>query len=175
MFFWVLTITFLSVIIKEKYEMDSYFAIAPILLILLAIIFGFRNLDLNQDRFSLVHISIALWVPLGALICYILTISSDLGSVISAGITGAFAAFLPSLNKQSDYLKKIPSAIYCGAFVGMSSATILPSISFVIIAGTLAGLFFLLSNNLFSGVGGKLGTIAFGGVVITSLINWMLI
>jgi hypothetical protein len=40
----------------------------------------------------------------------------------------------------------------------------------LVIAGVF-GIFFMLSKNLFVGIGGKLGTIAFGGVVIITLIN----
>jgi hypothetical protein len=53
----------------------------------------------------------------------------------------------------------------------MSSVEIIPSIVLVTAAGVFAGLFFMLSKNLFVGIGGKLGTIAFGGVVIITLIN----
>jgi hypothetical protein len=45
------------------------------------------------------------------------------------------------------------------------SSVIIPSIVLVIAAGILAGLFFYVIKNLFVGMGGKLGTIAFGGVV----------
>jgi hypothetical protein len=52
----------------------------------------------------------------------------------------------------------------------MSSVEIIPSIVLVIAAGVL-GHIFLCYQNLFVGIGGKLGTIAFGGVVIITLIN----
>ncbi|WFO16126.1 hypothetical protein M601_021115 [Cellulophaga baltica 4] len=55
----------------------------------------------------------------------------------------------------------------------MSSSEITPSIYFVIAAGMVAGLFYMFSKNLFLGVGGKLGTIAFAGVVTVSLIYWL--
>lgn len=80
------------------------------------------------------------------------------------------ASFIPEINKDSSYLAKLPVAIYCGVFVGMSSSEIVPSIGFVTAAGLVAGVFLLLSKNLFLGVGGKLGTVAFGGVIIVSLI-----
>jgi hypothetical protein len=44
----------------------------------------------------------------------------------------------------------------------MSSVEIIPSIVLVIAAGVLRACF-MLSKNLFVGIGGKLGTIAFGG------------
>ena len=68
----------------------------------------------------------------------------------------------------------MPPAIYCGVFVGMSSAVIVPSVGFILAAGILAGVIYILSKNIFLGMGGKLGTMAFGGVLLVSLINWLL-
>jgi hypothetical protein len=53
------------------------------------------------------------WVPVGAVMCYLLNLYFDFGSVISAGIIGTLASFLPSINKESYYLKQLPAAIYC--------------------------------------------------------------
>ena len=73
------------------------------------------------------------------------------------------------------YLKQIPVSIYCGAFVGMSSVDTSPSILFVFAAGCVAGLLLMVTKNLYLGVGGKLGTIAFGGVILSSLMYWLFI
>lgn len=166
----LMQITFLSMIVKEKYDTDNFIAALSILLIAL-IIFGHKYLDLHHDEYSYEKFSVAIWVPIGAVLCHLLNIYSDFGAILSAGIIGTLASFIPTINKKSDYLKELPTAIYCGVFVGMSSIEITPSIGFVIVAGTLAGVFLLLSKNLFIGIGGKLGTIAFVGVAIVSLIN----
>jgi hypothetical protein len=107
-------------------------------------------------------------VALGAcrtVMCYLLNLSTDFGSVISAGIIGTLASFLPSINKESYYLKQLP-AVYCGVFVGMSSVAIIPSIVLVIAAGILAGLF-LCYQKFVCWNGWKTRSIAFVGVVIT--------
>jgi hypothetical protein len=73
--------------------------------------------------------------PLGACrSCNVLSFKLvlDFGSVISAGIIGTLASFLPSINKESYYLKQLPAAIYCGVF--MSSVAIIPSIVLVVAA-----------------------------------------
>jgi len=167
-------ITFLTMIVKEKYETDGFAAIVLILFITLTMFLGYRYLDLHHEVYAYEKIAVAIWVPIGAVICHLLNVYGGLGSVLSAGTTGTLASFLPTINKQSVYLKNLPAAIYCGAFVGMSSAEITPSVGFVIAAGVLSGVFFMLSKNLFLGIGGKLGTIAFGGVAIVSLIYWLL-
>lgn len=166
----LIQVTFLTIIVKEKYEAGNVTAILSLFLITLTIYFGYRYLDLHHEEYSYEKVSVIIWVPIGAVTCYLLNVFGGLGSVLSAAVTGTVASFLTSINKQSIYLKKLPAAIYCGAFVGMSSLEIIPSIGFVLAAGILAGIFLMLSKNLFLGIGGKLGTIAFGGVVIVSLL-----
>lgn len=162
-------------IVKEQYKADNFTALLLLLFITLTLLFGYKYLNLHHEEYSYEKTSVAIWVPIGAIVCYLLNIYTDLGSVLSAGIIGTLASFLPSINnKQSDYLRKVPDAIYCGVFVGMSSIEITPSIRLIIAAGILSGIFFILSKNLFVGIGGKLGSIAFGGVVLINLINGLL-
>lgn len=120
------------------------------------------------------QILVLFWIPIGAVFCYSLTIYGGFDSVLSAGITGLLGSFLPTIKKQSIYLKKLPPAIYCGAFVGMSNVNVMPSICSIVFAGLFTGIFYLLFRNLFLGFGGRLGTIAFIGVMITLLIRWLL-
>src|SRR5690554_949420 len=163
----------------KKHKVIRIFTIASILLI--QIIFLIK---LVQDKYAannrsatltilLIAISLAIWVPIGALACYSLNLHTNLGSVICAGIIGTIASFIPSISKDIAYLQKIPAAIYCGVFVGMSSSLVLPSTQFVLASGTLAGIFYMLSKKLFFGFGGKLGTIAFCGVLVVALINYL--
>ncbi|MBJ7881353.1 hypothetical protein [Gelidibacter salicanalis] len=166
-------IAFLTMIVKETYAIDTRIAILLIGLIVLTLLFGHKYLDLHHDEYAYEKASIALWVPVGALLCYLLYTYTDVGNVIAAAIIGTAASFLPNINRNSDYLKKLPTAIYCGVFVGMSSPVVAPSVFYVIAAGIIAGVVFLLSKNLFVGIGGKLGTIAFVGVVMVTLINFI--
>ena len=170
----LMQIIFLALIIKSKFETNNFVSMLLIVLITLIIVVGHRYLDLHHDEYSYEKLTVVIWVPLGALICYLLNVYTDLGSVLSAGIVGTLASFIPVLNKESLYLSKLPAAIYCGVFVGMSSIDVSPSITFVIIAGVIAGIVYLLSKNLFVGLGGKLGTIAFLSVGVVTLFNWFL-
>jgi hypothetical protein len=164
-------IVFLFLILKSNYDTSNYFIIIAILFISATVLFGHNYLDLHHSKYDYEKLSVVIWVPIGAIACHLLNVNYELGSVLSAGIIGTLGSFAPKLNKQSDYYKELPTAIYCGVFVGMSSNTITPTLGFVIAAGIIAGLFFLLSKNLFIGIGGKLGTMAFLGVFIVYLIN----
>ncbi|SDI12165.1 hypothetical protein [Winogradskyella thalassocola] len=167
-------VTFLTMIVNAHYETNAAIIIAA-LVIILTIVFGYRYLDLHHEDYAYEKISVVIWVPIGAVLCYLLNIHGGLGSILAMGIVGTLASFIPSLNKKSNYLQQLPASIYCGAFVGMSSVATTPSIGFVLAAGTLAGLFFMISKNLFLGVGGKLGTMAFAGVITATLIYSLMV
>lgn len=112
---------------------------------------------------------VIIFVIIGAILTSYLHLFTKLNSVFAATLIGTVASFLPDLNKKSKVLQNIPNAMYCGCFVGMSQKNVAIDYSLIIIAGIIAGIFFILSKNLFHGVGGKLGTLAFGSVVISSL------
>ena len=166
--------TLLTMIIRTHLETNLSFVLAAILIIL-TMAFGYKHLDLHHKDFAYEKLSYVLWVPVGAVLCYILNVTCGLGSILALGIVGTCASFLPALNKDSLYLKQIPISLYCGAFVGMSSVETSPSILFVFAAGCLAALLLMISKNLYLGVGGKLGTMAFGGVILSSLIYWLVV
>ena len=167
-------ITFLTMIVKEHYGTNTTIIITAIFIIL-TLLLGYRYLDLHHEDYAYERVAVVIWVPIGAVLCYLLNVNAGLGPILSMGIVGTLASFAPSLNKNSNYLKQIPASIYCGAFVGMSSVDTTPNIGFVLAAGTVAGLFFMISKNLFLGVGGKLGTMAFAGVTMATLIYWIIV
>ncbi|WP_299008035.1 hypothetical protein [uncultured Tenacibaculum sp.] len=113
---------------------------------------------------------VMIFVIAGALLTSYLHLFTPLNSVLAATLIGTIASFLPNLNKKSKVLQNIPNAMYCGCFVGMSQKHVAIDYSFILIAGMIAGIFYMFSKNLFHGVGGKLGTLAFGSVVISSLL-----
>ncbi|MBU2996414.1 hypothetical protein KO500_08205 [Cellulophaga baltica] len=164
-------VTILILIANSNYESDSFIAILSILIITIIVLVAHKYLDLHHNDHSHEKLSVVIWAPIGALLCFFINVYTDLGFVIAAGIVGTLASLIPLINNQSIYLQKIPVAIYCGVFVGMSSQQITPSFSFVLMAGILAGAFLSFSKNIFIGIGGKLGTMAFLGVLIVYLIN----
>lgn len=96
-----------------------------------------------------------------------------MGAVLAAGITGLFSSILPFINRGSDILRQLPVAIYCGAFAGMTAPFIANGYWFLFIAGVFSGIILVVSKDTLHGYGGKLGTIAFGGVSMVSLILFL--
>jgi len=96
-----------------------------------------------------------------------------MSAVLAAGIVGFTSSLLPFINRNSDVLRELPVAIYCGAFAGMTAPFIANGYSFIISAGLISGLILIFSKDTLHGHGGKLGTIAFGGVSAVSLILFL--
>lgn len=104
---------------------------------------------------SIFSISAANWLT------FVLNHSLRMGPVIASAVIGLAGGIL---------LPKYGSAIYCGSFVGMSSKTILPDVPALLLASLIAGIVFQMNANSLNGIGGKLGTIAFIGSVITGVV-----
>ena len=85
-------ITFLTRIVREHYETNAFIVIAA-LLVIISIVFGYKYLDLHHEDYAYEKISIVIWVPIGALICYLLNVNGGLGSILSMGIVGTIASF----------------------------------------------------------------------------------
>jgi hypothetical protein len=97
-------------------------------------------------------------VFVGALITYILAHDLGLGAVVAASVVGLIAGLI---------LPEDGAAIYCGAFVGMTSNNLLFDHGELALAGVISGVLFFITRPVFAGVGGRLGTIALVGSVLT--------
>ncbi len=89
-----------------------------------------------------------------------LSVEFELGPVVASAIIGLLGGLV---------LPAQGAAIYCGSFAGMSSAVLLANGGEMLAAGTVAGVIYVLASGSLSGFGGKLGTTAFAGTVVTGL------
>ncbi len=111
---------------------------------------------------------------LGALATFGMHLEFNMSAVLAAGITGLMSSVIPYINPKSDLGKELPPAIYCGAFAGMTAPLLAGGYIFILLAGIATGSLLIISKNAFNGFGGKLGTIAFGGVSLSFLILLLL-
>lgn len=103
-----------------------------------------------------------LGLLIGAITTYGLNHEVGFGAVLAAGLVGIFGAlFFPAYG----------AAIYCGAFIGMSSSEIFHGYVHVIVAALIAAIVYLTTKYVFTGFGGKLGTIALIGVAISVVLT----
>lgn len=113
-----------------------------------------------------------LAITLASVLTFYLSIDLEFGAVIASAGVGFVGSYLSMF--KSPQLKSLPVPIYCGSFVGMCSSLLEVDYFFVGYAGLGAGFIYLLTRDALNGVGGKLGTIAFGGVMLVSFIYSML-
>lgn len=172
LFVLIIQVIFLFAIFKENTQ-SLWIACLVILLSVLVLVTSIKG-EFHHEEHAYEHILVVLWIPVGALISFYLNHYLKLGPVISAGTVGGFGSFIPVIKRSSNYLRQLPAAIYCGAFIGMSSAGVAPNSLFIMTASFFTAVLLILSKNLFAGVGGKLGTLAFAGVVITSFIYFLI-
>jgi hypothetical protein len=99
-------------------------------------------------------------VVAGALLSHWINVDLKLGLVVGSAVVGLVAAVL-----VPDYA--VPA--YTGSFVGMAGTRLLPGYTHLAIAAVVAGIVYILALAVFGGFGGKLGTIAASGCVITGL------
>jgi len=99
-------------------------------------------------------------VFVGALASYWLNVNMQLGAVVAAALVGVLAGVL---------LPAYGVPIYCGSFVGMASPKILNQTE-IILAAAVAGVIYVLAQDVFNGFGGKLGTIACGACCLSAVL-----
>lgn len=96
----------------------------------------------------------------GGLVTYVVSCDLGLGAVAASGLIGLIGALI---------LPEQAVAIYCGSFVGMVSPALLNNHHEVLVAGLVGGVVYILAEGTLQGFGGKLGTIAFTGTVLTGV------
>jgi len=93
----------------------------------------------------------------GTLVTFAGAIELGLSPIVAASLVGITAALV---------VRRLAVPVYCGAFVGMTSPALFGSYLAATLAAVVAGLLFTAAYPVFHGVGGKLGTTAFVGVLL---------
>ncbi|MEJ5055861.1 hypothetical protein [Sphingobacterium sp. MYb382] len=162
---------FLLAIFREK--IHSYLILLFIASLSILMLYVYRKVDIHHPEHEVESYRIAVWVPIGAACSYYLNHRIGLGPVLAAAIIGSIASLAPQIKPSSTYYLGIPTAAYCGAFIGMSSTRVASNFAFVLIASFFTAVLLIISKSLLQGVGGKLGTLAFLGVALTYFILYL--
>ncbi|WP_379663826.1 hypothetical protein [Pseudopedobacter beijingensis] len=165
-------ILFLLTMFKENTH--SYLLLIFISSLLILTFYTYRKAQLHDMVHAYESYKVAVWVPVGAVFSYYLNHTMGLGPVLAASVVGAIASFIPNMNTNSAYLKKLPPAVYCGAFIGMSNTQIANGFTFILTASFFTAVFLVISKSVLNGIGGKLGTLAFLGVALTYFLIFLL-
>ncbi|MFN2261457.1 MAG: hypothetical protein ABR595_05285, partial [Psychroflexus sp.] len=154
---------------------DSVAVILGFALLSVFIVLAYNQHRSAEDSHLISDCQDAVYVCIGGVFTYFINTSFDLSAVIAAGSVGTIAAFLPDIFPKSKIAKRVPTPVYCGAFVGMTAPEVASGYSFIIFASLLTGILFIASKNILQGYGGKLGTLAFGGVVISTILTYIVL
>jgi hypothetical protein len=169
--FFIIFLALFSFAALQQNEMPNAIYYLFFLIVSLICIASFKLYkDVTEEVHDLKnHIHIMLGVIIGGVLTFVLNVEFKLGAAMAAGLVGILGAYLPQfirLPKAKDYA--VP--VYCGAFVGMSSTLVLSNIWLVLLASSLAALLFVVVKNVYLGVGGRLGVVAFMGVTLSTAI-----
>lgn len=85
--------------------------------------------------------------------------------VLATALVGALGGMVEAAGRSSHRWQGVAAPVYCGAFAGMTSELVLGHPAWVFLAGGLAGLLLSVLSESWNGIGGKLGTTAFLGVL----------
>ncbi len=91
-------------------------------------------------------------------------------SELAAALVGLLAGALPFLTTRIS--AGTAGALYVGAFAGMTSPVVLLGPQWLIVSGLLTGIWWSIARDAWAGIGGRMGTVAFAGVAMTSLLAW---
>ncbi len=107
-------------------------------------------------------VALAALAALGVLA---LTRGASASVVLATALVGVAGGALEAAGRSRHRWQGVAAPVYCGAFAGMTSQLVLGHPAWVVLAGGLAGLVLSVLSDSWSGIGGKLGTTAFLGVV----------
>ena len=103
---------------------------------------------------------------IGSLGTYFINSRYKISGVVASSLLGiTFGLILPNI---FDNGRSLAVALFCGTFIGMSTATKLTTRVSVLIASIIGTIIFLYTTPYFAGLGGKLGLIAFGASIATA-------
>lgn len=132
---------------------------------LILLTYSFMNYTIQDIGLKIItNFKSATALFLGAIITFSLQLYAGFGAVLAASSVGLIAYFIHSIKRDDS---NIHIAGYCGTFIGMTSPLVFKDFYAIIMAGIIGAIVYVFSRNVFNGVGGKLGSIAFVAVCLT--------
>jgi hypothetical protein len=149
------------------YEQHNEFYVIPFIFLFIFLIASFFHSYIKEYHIEYDSWKSAIWIFSGTIGTWFLRTEFNLDAVFATALIGTIASSLQMLFKNNKYLAQIAAPIYCGAFIAMSNLE--KDLTFIIIAASFSFILLIMSKTILNGIGGKLGTIAFNGVVLAYL------
>lgn len=165
-------LVFLGTILFEK--QDNFLVLIFVLIVLVLLSITYKKTTLSTSNHAFEHVLTVAFVFFGAIITYIFREQLNINSILASSLVGMMASYVPSFFKKTPLVMSIPASVYCGTFVGMTSSDIATDYIFITVASAITGFLLVSTKEMFQGVGGKLGSLAFVGVMLTFFITFLL-
>ncbi|PWH85019.1 hypothetical protein [Brumimicrobium oceani] len=163
---------FLHVFFLLKCVIDTtHFNFSVVLFLIILGLLLFSYTKLFREKFNAQgNLLEFLTLVIGSLLTFYLNNYLGWGAVIASAAVGLVGGLLRYIKPSSEQLKSVAIAMYCGTFVGMASTSLFDEIYYIFIASAISGVFYIYTRGLLIGYGGKLGSVAFSGVLATVLL-----
>ncbi|WP_107037298.1 hypothetical protein [Brumimicrobium mesophilum] len=157
--------------IGKSFLDTSFLSFGTIVFVLIIGLLFYSYAQLLRDKFNLKgNLKEFVVLVLGSLLTFYLNNYLNWGSVLASASVGLVGGVLPFIKPKSESLKSVALAVYCGSFVGMASTSLFTETHHIFMASAISGLFYIYTRGLLIGFGGKLGSVAFSGVLATVLL-----
>lgn len=149
------------------YEQQQHFYVFPFIFLFTFLLVSYFHTYIREYHIQYDSWKGAIWIFVGAIVVWYLRKEITLDAVLATALVGTISSSLALLLKHKTYIASTVPALYCGAFIAMSN--IQNSLDFIMIASAFSFFAYILAKTIMNGIGGKLGTLAFLGVVLAYL------
>lgn len=149
------------------YEQQQHFYVFPFIFLFAFLLVSYFHTYIREYHIQYDSWKSALWIFVGGIIVWYLRKEMNLDAVLATAMVGTISSIIALIFKKNIYIASIVPALYCGSFIAMSN--IQNSIDFIMIASSFSFFAYILAKTIMNGIGGKLGTLAFLGVVLSYL------
>ncbi|SFT49737.1 hypothetical protein SAMN05216474_0893 [Lishizhenia tianjinensis] len=147
-----------------NYNWDILVLVGMILTTLL-LVWAYLNYHIQDIGLKLKPTLIAMFSLIaGSVLTFSLQVELNLSAVLASSGVGVLAYGIYKLSKDTNNLH---IAAYCGSFIGMTNIAKASDYFTLILASVLGACIYVFARNVFNGVGGKLGSIAFISICLT--------
>lgn len=153
------------------YEQQEHLYVFPFIFLFIFLLASYFHTYIKEYHVQYDSWKSGIWIFAGAICVWSLRKNLGLDAVLATSIVGVIAGLLPIIFNKNTYISQLPAAIYCGAFIAMSN--IQKDFAFLLFASSFAFIAFILAKTIMHGIGGKLGTLAFTGVVLAYLLYYL--
>jgi len=154
------------------YEQQQHLYVFPFIFLFIFLLASYFHTYIKEYHIQYDSWRSGIWIFIGTFCVWALRNYLGLDAVLATAIIGVTAGVLPIIFNNNSYIAQLPAVIYCGAFIAMSN--IQKELPFLLLASSFSFFAYILAKTIMNGIGGKLSTLAFTGVVLAYLLYYLI-